>query len=450
MKKLKILILEDNKLDAKLIKEELTEKKFDFTSELVETEKDFNAAIHNFKPNIILSDYTLPHFTGFEALEIAKKLIPDIPFIFVTGTLSEEVAVDLIKKGVWDYVFKENLLRLIPAIENALKLKEEKDKKKQAEEELKASNQQLQASEQQLKVSNQQLLERVKELNCLYKISQLVETPDISYDEFFQGVVDLIPISMQYPEITFCRMLINSKEYKTRNFKKTEWKHNRDIFVDNEKAGSIAIYQLKKMPDSNEELFLKEERSLLNAIAERLGHNIERKQAEEALQESETKYKELFNNTNNGIAVYEVKDYGKDFIFKDFNKAAERIDKCKREDLIGRSIFEMRPGVEKFGLIDSFRKVLKTGEPAHHPVMFYEDNKLKGWYENFIYELPSGEIVTVFKEITERKQAEEELKKHRDHLEELVKERTEELEEVHEQLIRKERLAVLGQLSGGV
>jgi len=136
MKKLKILILEDNILDAELMKEEMTEHKIDFTSELVETEKDFITAIHNFKPDVILSDYTLPQFTGFEALEIAKELVPDIPFIIVTGSLSEETAVETIKRGAWNYVIKENLLRLSPAIENAITLKEEIDKNKQAEEKI--------------------------------------------------------------------------------------------------------------------------------------------------------------------------------------------------------------------------------------------------------------------------------------------------------------------------
>ncbi|NQU83820.1 MAG: PAS domain S-box protein, partial [Parcubacteria group bacterium] len=139
MEKQKILMLEDNNSDAELIKEELIVHKFDFTSELVETEKDFIAAIHGFKPDIILSDYNLPQFTGFEALKIAKKLVPDIPFIMITGSLSEETAADSIKRGAWDYILKENLTRLTSAIENALKLKEEKDKNKQAEKTLKAS-----------------------------------------------------------------------------------------------------------------------------------------------------------------------------------------------------------------------------------------------------------------------------------------------------------------------
>ena len=132
-------MLEDNQLDVKLIKQEMIEHEIDFTSKLVETEKDFIEAIYNFKPDLILSDYSLPQFTGFEALKIVKKLIPDIPVIIVTGFLSEETAIDSIKAGAWNYILKDNLIRLAPAIKNALKLKEEKNKKSQAEKTLKES-----------------------------------------------------------------------------------------------------------------------------------------------------------------------------------------------------------------------------------------------------------------------------------------------------------------------
>jgi PAS domain S-box-containing protein len=136
----------------------------------------------------------------------------------------------------------------------------------------------------------------------------------------------------------------------------------------------------------------------------------ERKRAEELFLDSEKRYRELFENINSGVAVYEVIGDGQDFIFKDFNRAGEKIDHAQREKLIGKSIFEVRPGVEQFGLIEVLRHVWQTGEPAHHPVTFYQDNQLNGWYENFIYKLPSGEIVTVFENITERKRVEEDLK----------------------------------------
>lgn len=132
MEKLKLLMLEDNKLDAELIKEELTDGNLNFIIKIVDTKNDFTNALKAFNPDIILSDYNLPLFTGFEALQITLEIKPDIPFILVTGNLSEEMAADSIKRGAWDYVLKSNLARLVPEINNALKLKIEKDKNKQA------------------------------------------------------------------------------------------------------------------------------------------------------------------------------------------------------------------------------------------------------------------------------------------------------------------------------
>ena len=136
MSEFKILILEDTNFDIELVKEELSANNYNYNLNSVETKKDFISAIKNFKPDIILSDYNLPQFTGFEALKIAIDLVPNIPFILVTGHLSEELAVDSIKRGAWDYVLKSNLVRLTPAIENAFKLKLEKEINEANENEL--------------------------------------------------------------------------------------------------------------------------------------------------------------------------------------------------------------------------------------------------------------------------------------------------------------------------
>lgn len=126
--------------------------------------------------------------------------------------------------------------------------------------------------------------ERVKELNCLFGISQLVEKAGISLEEIFQGTVGLIPYSCQYPEITCARIILEGREFKTENFRETIWKQASDIIVHGKPIGSVEVCLLEEKPESDEGPFLKEERSLLNAISERLGRITERKRAEETLE----------------------------------------------------------------------------------------------------------------------------------------------------------------------
>lgn len=136
----------------------------------------------------------------------------------------------------------------------------------------------------------------------------------------------------------------------------------------------------------------------------------ESKKIEDALRNSEYRFRELFNNMDTCVAVYEAKNYGQDFIFKDFNKAAEKVDKIKKEALIGKSVLKVFPGVKEFGLFEIFQRVWKTGKPQAHPVTLYKDNRIAGWRENYVYKLPSGEVVAIYSDVTARKQIEESLK----------------------------------------
>ena len=133
----------------------------------------------------------------------------------------------------------------------------------------------------------------------------------------------------------------------------------------------------------------------------------ERKRSEKMLQQNEIRFRSLFENMSNNVAIFEVIDNGKEFIFKNFNSAAEKLENLKRDDIIGKSVIKVFPKVDKYGLLDSFRKVWKTGVATDHPVIIFDDdNRVVSWTENFIYKLPSNEIVVIYDDITERKKSE--------------------------------------------
>lgn len=141
------------------------------------------------------------------------------------------------------------------------------------------------ATEELLRQREHDLGERVKELNCFYGISTLIETPGISLQEILQGTADLIPSSWQYPEITCARIILEGKTFRTAKFKETTWGQTCDFRVNGQRVGRVEVYYLEERPESDEGPFLKEERALITVIAERLGHITESRRAEEELRQ---------------------------------------------------------------------------------------------------------------------------------------------------------------------
>lgn len=135
---IRILLLEDNQNDMELVKLSLQGTvKAELIFEWARDRESFEKALEEFKPDIVLSDYNLPQFNGFEALELSIAFDKFLPFIIVTGTLAEEVAAESIKRGAWDYVVKERINRLPSSFEKAMELKNERLNSKRVEAELK-------------------------------------------------------------------------------------------------------------------------------------------------------------------------------------------------------------------------------------------------------------------------------------------------------------------------
>lgn len=142
-KELKILMLEDLQDDVGLIERTLRKEGLLFSSRRVDSQEEFTESLEKFHPDVILSDHALPQFNSLEALKICRKQAANIPFILVTGTVSEEFAVSCLKQGADDYVLKSNMVRLPSAIQNALKQRQQEAKRKKAEGTLRKRNEEL-------------------------------------------------------------------------------------------------------------------------------------------------------------------------------------------------------------------------------------------------------------------------------------------------------------------
>jgi len=132
-KTLRLLILEDRPSDADLMEFELMEAGITFTSKRVMTEDAYIRELEEFSPDLILSDYDLPQYTGALALAEARSRLPEVPFILVTGAVGEDRAIEILTQGAKDYVLKNRLHRLVPAVRRALAEVEEQKACKKAE-----------------------------------------------------------------------------------------------------------------------------------------------------------------------------------------------------------------------------------------------------------------------------------------------------------------------------
>jgi len=141
------------------------------------------------------------------------------------------------------------------------------------------------------------------------------------------------------------------------------------------------------------------------------------RQAEEDIRQENARFQELVNTINSGVGIYKVINdgkSGKDYIIQDFNKAALKHEGLSKKEVVGRSLFDLRPNINEYGLIPVFREVWKTGKPAFYPATEYVDENYSNYYENKVFRLPNKEIIAVYDDVTERETAAIKIKESKD------------------------------------
>jgi PAS domain S-box-containing protein len=229
-------------------------------------------------------------------------------------------------------------------------------------------------AEEELRKRTHDLGERVKDLNCLFGISKVVERQDATWEEIFQEIVNLIPPAWQYPEITCARLMLEDQEFRTANFRETIWNQTKVITVDGEQIGTVEVCYLENTPGVDEGPFLREERSLIDAIAERLGRMIERKRNEERILElsralvkvQEIERQEISRDLHDNLAqdlsslkisLDTLLDDRPEFSFGDREKASELSRGVQRSiGYVRDMIYGLHPaGLEHLGLAETIR-----------------------------------------------------------------------------------------------
>lgn len=218
MSALKFLLLEDSLLDIELIEALFAQSDIDCRFVSVNTQLEFESALKQEGFDLILSDYSLPGFDGIAALEIAQQLYPDVPFIFVTATMGEEVAIETLKRGATDYVLKQRLERLVPAVQRALREAEERRARRQIEAELHRQEQEYRAL---VENSPDIIIRFDKNYRTLYVCPAITEATGLPVEHFLGKT----PAEQGYPEEVYIpwmeemRQLLKQKQGRLFQFK---------------------------------------------------------------------------------------------------------------------------------------------------------------------------------------------------------------------------------------
>src|SRR3989339_286711 len=387
---LRILILEDLPSDAELMVYELRQAGIVHSHRRVADREQYVAALTEDCPDIILSDFHLPNFDGLEALTLAQAICPDKPFIFVSGAMGEEVAIDALKRGATDYVLKDRLSRLGPAVQRALREAEERRERLQAESALKASEEQY-----RLLVNN---------------------LPGVVYKGYVDCAVDFIDEKVEeltrYPKIEF-----DTRRLKWNDVLLAEdYPQFKAAFQKGLKGSGSYIREYRIRKKDGEVIWIQDRGQIICGPDGRVDYIsgvffdiTEHRHAVEALRESEARFASFMRHAP-GTAV--MRDFKGRYLFA--NEAWERLQRRTRRDWEGKSIAEVWPPHIAARFYESDLQVIAQGESVQTIEEIPQEDGIHNWLVTK-FPIPDQEgrpalIGAVGLDITLRRRAEEALR----------------------------------------
>lgn len=385
---IKILFLEDNPDDVRLAEAEFKKAGLQTIIKRVDTEQTFKTAIEDFSPHLILSDYNLPSYDGLSALKYCSGDYPETPIIIITGSLDEIRAVETMKAGAWDYILKENLIRLVPAIRNALKLKEEKAIKEKTERALRESEEKLRI----IIKNSSDIIFQISPAGKLLYVSPNVKNlygyePSELIGRHYRKTTPRSEISKT---IKIIGKMMNGEVF--RNFEIDQKNKNGDIIP-------MEIY-----------FTIVREGSKIVAIQGVMRDISERKKAVEKLTESEKKYRNLVENIQEGLVTV---DENEKIIYT--NSAAAGIFGYSKKELLDKNLSSLTEP-KQFQKITNQTSVRKKGVSSK-----YELNIIKKDGNRAIISITASPLFNndgeyygsfgIFQDITKSKKAELRIKK---------------------------------------
>ena len=408
-KHLRVLIVEDSEDDALLVIRELKRGGYETTFKRVETVEGMTAALEKQVWDIIIADYRLPHFSAPEALGLFHQSDLDLPFIVISGTIGEETAVATMRAGAHDYLMKDNLARLVPAIERELREAGVRKERKRAEEELRESERRY-----RLLAENAKDVIWTVDMNMrpTYMSPSITRLLGYSVEEAMA-----LPMEAVYIPASFeTAMKVLTEELAIENMEQKDLFRSRTLELElNRKDGSIVPVEVKfsfiREPDGRPVKIL--------AIARDV---TERKRAEERIKRAAEEWRTTFDSITDLVSIC-----NKDFRLTRVNQAFAGAFKMKPAELIGKPCYEIVHGTNEPMPNCPQKVTIKTKKPATaeffepHLGMHLEMSTSPIFNEK-------GDVVAcvhVIRDITERKKMEE-------------------------QLIITDRLASIGELASGI